>query len=188
MQLASGVALALALVGCGRAAGERAREDMAILRAEHSSEKLVARGRGFASVGDLTRAEEYLTAALDQGADPRVVMPLLLDVCVRDGRYRSAIQHAEAHLQRQPNDLPTRLVLGTLYAALGEAKAARLALEQVVSDQPDEAQAHYVLAVVARDQEADVVAADRHFREYLRIQPEGSHADEARGSLLKRLP
>jgi predicted Zn-dependent protease len=188
MQVALGLGIALVLAGCGHSAAEQARADLTILRAEHSSEKLVARGRAFAEVGDLTRAEEYLAASLDEGADPRAVMPVLLDVCIRGARYRSAIQHAENHLKRQPNDSPTRLVLGTLYAALGEPKAARLALEQVVAAEPDGAQAHYVLAVVARDQEADVVEADRHFREYLRIRPNGEHADEARDSLLTRLP
>jgi predicted Zn-dependent protease len=188
MQRACGVALALAVVACGHTPAEKAQADLAVLRAEHSSEKLVARGQAFATVGDLTRAEEYLAAAIDEGADPRTVMPMLLEVCIRGARYRSAIQHAETHLKRQPHDVPTRLVLGTLYAAVGEPKAARAALEEVVEAQPDEAQAHYVLAVVARDQESDVVEADRHFREYLRIQPNGAHAEEARGSLLKRLP
>jgi len=158
------------------------------MRAEHTTENLAERGRAFAAVGDLTRAEEYLAAALDQGANPKEILPLLLDVCVRGGRYRSAILHAEAHLRRNPTDQATRLVVGTLYAALGEDKEAHEALQQVVDARPDDAQAHYVLAVLARDNENDVVSADRHFREYLRIQPNGAHAEEARASLLKRMP
>ena len=30
--------------------------------------------------------------------------------------------------------------------------------------------------------------ADMHFRTYLALEPEGSHADEARGLLLQRVP
>ncbi len=157
------------------------------MRAEHSAANLLERGRAFAEVGDLTRAEEYLASAIDQGADRREALPLLIDVCVRGGRYRSAIQHAENHLRKQPRDLRTRLVLGTLHYAVGDMAEAHAALEQLLEERPNEARAHYVLAVMARDNENDVVAADRHFREYLRIAPAGDHAEEARASLLKRV-
>jgi Tfp pilus assembly protein PilF len=181
--------VACALAACGpTTAVAQAEADLATIRTEHSAAKLVERGKAFAAVGDLTRAEEYLVAALDQGADPKQALPTLLDVCVGGGRYRSAVQHAENHLRRHPHDQATRLVLGTLYAALGEGRDAKTALEQVVEARPDDAQAHYVLAVVARDTDGDVVQADRHFREYLRIEPNGAHAEEARASLLKRMP
>lgn len=91
-------------------------------------------------------------------------------------------------------------MVGALYAAINEGKQAREQLEHVVTSEPNakksepavppkiEAQAHYLLGVVARDSESDAVEADRHFREYLRIEPNGSHADEAKSSLLKRVP
>jgi tetratricopeptide (TPR) repeat protein len=185
--LALSGALAIGLAGCAHTPVEKAEADMATMQAETSKKNLVDRGRAFAAVGDLTRAEEYLAAAIDQGAHHKDVLPLLLDVCVRGGRYRSAIQHAENHLRRFPHDHGTRLVVGTLHAALGESREARSALELVVEARPDDAQAHYVLAVVARDDE-DVIGADRHFREYLRLQPTGTHAEEARASLLRRMP
>jgi tetratricopeptide (TPR) repeat protein len=181
-------AIGLALPACAHTPAEKAEQDIQSLRTEHSKDNLTERGKAFAAVGDLTRAEEYLAAALDQGATPKEILPLLLDVCVRGGRYRSAIQHAENHLRRNPNDYSTRLVVGTLYAALAEVKDAKRELETVVEARPNDAQAHYVLAVLARDNENDVVSADRHFREYLRIEPNGAHAEEARASLLKRMP
>lgn len=181
-------ALASTATGCASTPAEKANQDLQNLRAEHSQENLTERGKAFAAIGDLTRAEEYLAAAIDQGANPKEILPLLLDVCVRGGRYRSAIQHAENHLRRNPHDHATRLVVGTLYAALAEVKEARTALQQVVDARPNDAQAHYVLAVLARDNENDVIVADRHFREYLRIEPNGAHAEEARASLLKRMP
>jgi tetratricopeptide (TPR) repeat protein len=184
--LVLGVAGGLA---CGPSTpAEKAQADMATFRKEASTDNLVDRGKAFAAVGDTTRAEEYLSAALDQGANPKDVLPILLQVCVQTGRYRSAIQHAENQLRKHPDDVRTRFVLGTIYAAIGETKDAKSALETVVAARPDESRAHYALAVLARDSENDVIGADRHFREYLRIEPEGSHAEEARASLLKRMP
>lgn len=177
-----------ALAGCAKTPSQKTQADLATYREEQRAPLLLERGRTFATLGDPTRAEEYLVAALDAGAPPSDVMPLLLDVCVRGGRYRSAIQYAENHLRKWPRDVGTRLVLGTLYAAVGEHRSARLTLERVVSERPDEAQAHYTLGVLARDDDDDLQAADRHFREYLRIAPTGQHAEEARASLLTQVP
>ncbi|MBS2014649.1 MAG: tetratricopeptide repeat protein [Deltaproteobacteria bacterium] len=154
---------------------------------ETTHDRLVERGRAFAAVGDYTRAEEYLAAALDQGADARKVLPQLLEICVQTGKFRSAIQHGENHLRKHPDDVRTRFVVATLYAALNENKAAKKQLQTVVEVRPNEARAHYVLGVLAREDE-DAVSADRHFREYLRIEPNGDHAEEARASLLKKVP
>jgi len=177
------------LAGCGPVTpAEKAQADLATMHQESTADKLVERGRGFAAVGDSTRAEEYLAAALDAGADPKEVLPLLLEVCVQTGRYRSAILHAENHLRKHPDDMRTLFVLGTLYAALGENKEARSVLEHVVEARPNDSRAHYALAVLARDADNDLIAADQHFREYLRLEPNGSHAEEAKASLMKRMP
>jgi tetratricopeptide (TPR) repeat protein len=187
--------------GCAPTPAQKAEADIRSVRSEANAKTLVERGKAFAAVGDHTRAEEYLASGLDAGADPRDVLPLLMDVCVKTGRYRSAIQHGENHLRKHPHDLQTRVMVGALYAAINEGKQAREQLEHVVkadtasAKSSDEvvspkiqAQAHYLLGVVARDSESDAVEADRHFREYLRIEPNGSHADEAKSSLLKRVP
>jgi tetratricopeptide (TPR) repeat protein len=186
---ASVAAFALALtVGCSSTPAEKTQANMQTMRDEQTPEKLLERGRAFAVLGDPTRAEEYLASALDAGADPKDVMPTLLEVCIRNSRYRSAIQHAENHLRKHPSDVGTRLVLGNLYVALGEVRDGRAALERVITMRPDESQAHYALAVLARDHDNDPTGADRHFREYLRIRPAGEHAEEARASLLQRVP
>lgn len=187
------------VVACAPTAAQKAEADMASIRKESDAKTLVERGKGFAAIGDPTRAEEYLASGIEAGADPRDVLPLLIDVCVKTGRYRSAIQHGENQLRKHPHDMRTRVVVGALYAAINESKQARQVLEHVVADARDaevppppvppslRAQAHYLLAVVARDGENDVVDADRHFREYLRIEPGGAHAEEAKASLLKQV-
>lgn len=183
-----GALLVAAAAGCTPTPQEQAQADMKRMRSEHSADKLFDRGRAFAQVGDLTRAEEYLVAALDQGKPAAVVLPELFSVCVRAGKYRVAVQYAEQHLARHPRDVSTRFVLGSLYAALGEGAAARRALEEVVREHPREARAYYALAVLMRDTEHDPVAADRYFRRYLELDAGGLHADEARESLLKKVP
>lgn len=185
--------------------------DIASVRKESDAKTLVERGKAFAAIGDHTRAEEYLASAIEAGAQPRDVLPLLMDVCVQTGRYRSAIQHGENHLRKHPHDMRTRVMVGALYAAINESKQAKEQLAQVIASEPIadgeiaegvdaqtsaqsspgpvrlQAQAHYLLAIVARYTDNDVVGADRHFREYLRMEPNGSHAEEARASLLKRM-
>lgn len=178
----------LALAACAPSAGERVKSNVKEFNAEQSAKTLIERGRAFASVGDLTRAEQYFAAALDQGGDEKQILPLLLSVCAQDGRYRVAISYAESYLKKHPNDVHARFVLGTLHAAVGNAPEAKVELERVLVQNPGEAQAHFALATVIRDNQGDLTSADHHFREYLRLSPEGTHAEEARASLLKTVP
>jgi predicted Zn-dependent protease len=182
------VVLVAPSLACQASIGTRVRADVHAFQKERSLDKLMDRGRAFAAVGDTTRAEEYLSAALDAGGDEAAVTPLLLSVCVRDGRYRMAIEYARSYLVRHPSDRRLRFVLGTLYAAVGESASAQHELEHVARADRDNADVQYALAVVLRDQQSDPSRADQHFREYLRLAPGGEHADEARASLLQEVP
>lgn len=173
---------------CAKSPATKVETDVKKVEDERTPDKLVARGKAFARIGDLTRAEQYFSAALDEGAEPRVVLPLLLRVCVESGRLRVAIRHADDYLKQHPDDNHLRYLLGTLYAAVGEPAEARRQLEDLLQRDPDNADAHYALAVLARDVDGDYARADQHFREYLRLNPQGPHAQEARGSLLKSVP
>lgn len=180
--------LPMFLVGCGPPPAARIDSNVEKVEKEREPHKLVARGKAFARIGDLTRAEQYLASALDQGADPDEVLPVLIRVCIESGRFRVAILHASNHLKSQPDNVPLRFLLGSLYSAVGDASAAREHLERVVGTDPAHADAHFALAVIARDHEGDLMRADRHFREYLRLRPDGPYADEARASLLESVP
>jgi Flp pilus assembly protein TadD len=111
-------------------------------------------------------------------------MPLLLEVCIKEQRYRLAAQYARDYLVSHPNDVRVRLVLASLYAATEDSKLAKAEFERVLEARPRDAQAHYALAVLLRDAEQDPVGADAHFREYLRLDPKGPHAEEAKSSVL----
>lgn len=179
------VVLAVTAVGCVRSEETRVKNNVETMQREQTADKLLARGKAFASVGDLTRAEQYLAAALDAGGDPRKVLPPLISVCVDGKRYRVAIDYAEPHLKAHPQETKLRFLVGTLYLAVGDATAARARFDEVVATDPADGEAHYALGVVLRDSEKDYVGADKHFREYLRLEPKGSHADDARASLLR---
>jgi tetratricopeptide (TPR) repeat protein len=172
------------LVACASKNAEM-RANLATFNSERTPDKLIARGKAFSALGDTTRAEEYYAAALEAGGNEKEIMTLLLEVCVRDGRYRAAIEYARPYIQKHPDDVRCRYVLGTLYQAVAEPKNARTELEVVVSTMPNEADPHFALATILRDEDKDLVAAEGQFREYLRLAPNGNHAEEARASLLQ---
>lgn len=188
LRLYGTLALLAATAGCAENPGARMADSVTTMRAERSVENLAQRGRAFADVGDLTRAEQYLAAALEAGAPYRSILPLLLRVCVAERRLRVAINYAEPIMKKQPDDHGLRVVLASLYAGVGDMRGAREQLEAVLRRAPDLAQAHYILGVILRDSDADPAAASHHFKEYLRIKPSGVHAEEARNSLTEVAP
>lgn len=177
--------VAAGAVACGPPPTPHVSEQIQTVKNEERPDKLVAKGKAFAELGDNSRAEQYLAAALDRGADPRVVLPLLVRVCIAEQRYRVAIDYAEPQLRRQPGDYRLRFVVASLYQSIGDVAAARRELQRVVDSKPDHADAHFAIGVLFRDEDKDPAAADPHFREYLRLKPDGPHAPEARAALLK---
>jgi tetratricopeptide (TPR) repeat protein len=182
------LSLATSCWGCVTTGGQKIESQMETLEQERTPEKLVQRGKAFARVGDFTRAEQYLSAALDAGADPKFALPILLRVCVAEQRYRAAISYAEPQLKQKPEDFRLRFVLASLYTSIGESSVAWEHLTQVLTDAPDFAEAHFAIAMLSLKTDQDPVAADEHFREYLRLEPDGNHAAEAKSHLLRSMP
>jgi Flp pilus assembly protein TadD len=91
-------------------------------------------------------------------------------------------------MRRHPGDTDVRYALATVHVALGDLGAARSELERVVEERPELADPHYALATVLRQTGEGLLDADRHLREYIRLDPEGEHAEAARASLLKSVP
>jgi Tfp pilus assembly protein PilF len=179
------VSVTFALCACGASQGDKMKADIQEAQAQQTADKLVRRGREFANAGDTTRAEQYFASAINRGGDEKSILPMLLIVCIQDGRFRVAIEYASTYLKRHPADVKVRLLLGTLYSAIGDAQPAHRELQRVLDAEPADVDAHYALAVLSRDNENDPVSADKHFREYLRLAPNGPHAEEAQASLLQ---
>jgi len=183
------VAVVAALVACGPPLERPAdvSADLEKMQDARRPERLLARGKAYARLGDLVRAEQYLAAALDEGADVEATLPLLLRVCVASRKYRAAIDVAEPWLIKRPADQKLRFVVASLYSSIGETEQAKKLLEAIVDKTPDNAEVRFALGVLYRDEKNDPVNADRHFRAYLELAPQGPHAEEAKSSVMTRL-
>jgi tetratricopeptide (TPR) repeat protein len=182
------LALLLGASACVRTPEARLREQVEVTRRETDPALLLERARALRAMGDLTRAEQYLKLALANGGEPRKILPELVGICVADERYRAAAEYVKDHLRRHPAEHQLRFLLASLYVGLEEKELARSELERVLLALPSHAEAHFTLGLLYRDTIGDAERADEHFRNYLVLKPSGSHADEARGSLLTRLP
>jgi tetratricopeptide (TPR) repeat protein len=184
--LAQCVVVGVLVAGCSPASSASSPDKVTVVntfRKEQAPDKLLAEGKALAALGDSVRAEEYLAAALAGGGNDKEIVPILVQVCVNDGRLRSAIDYAEPYVQRHPDDTRARYLLGTLYNGIGAFDRARAEYEAVVSAAPDVAEPHWALALLLRDDVNDPNQATVQFREYLRLAPTGPHADEARASI-----
>jgi predicted Zn-dependent protease len=115
------------------------------------------------------------------------VLPRLLRVCVGAQRYRAAVEYARPYLERDPDTWPLRFLVASIHIGLGEPRSAQRHLELLLVHNPRHAEAHFTLAQLLRDDLHDPAQADVHFREYLALEPEGTHASEARDGLLTPL-
>jgi len=175
---------ALAL-GCG--GQTQAVRDRAALKHEVSPEELLRKGDASAKVGDMTRAEQYYVMAQRAGAPEQQVVQRLLVACVADQRYPVALEYAEQYLRRHPADIELRFATASLKAALGDLPAAREMMTQVLHERPTWAEAHYALASVLRQSGEEQQLADEHDLEYLKLKPQGTYAEAARGRLRQSL-
>lgn len=182
------LAAAAALLGCASAPRSSVRSNVEVMREERTADKLFERGRAFAAVGDHTRAEQYLSMALDAGGDRAEIMPLLLRACIEGERYLVALDYARDDLRQNPSDLRLRFVVASLETAMGNPRSAVVDLRAVLDGDPDDAEAHFALASLVRESSGDPDEANLHFREYLRLSPGGAHATEARALLGKEVP
>jgi tetratricopeptide (TPR) repeat protein len=177
----------LAFSGCAsRAARERSEADA--IKKETDSKELFARGEASAAAGDMTRAEQYMVAALKAGGDDRAITQRLLVFCAADQRYPVALDYVDTYLRHHPNDTHLRFARASLYAATGDRAKAEEDLERVIAEKPEWPEAHFELATVLREKGSSALVADLHYREYLRLSPDGAYAEAARGYLLKSVP
>jgi tetratricopeptide (TPR) repeat protein len=173
--------------GCGGAAAQQERERQSVAKAASAAE-LTKRGETAASVGDMTRAEQYFAAALGAGGEEKFLVQRLLVVCVADERYPVAIKYADEYLERHPGDVDISFASASLHAAVSDWASARRLLEFVLRKRPNWSEAHFALATVLRAQDDSPGLADVHDLEYLKLSPNGPLAERARARLTGGTP
>jgi tetratricopeptide (TPR) repeat protein len=150
------------------------------VQAPPTGEQLFARAHDYAYRGEDLAAEQYFATARAAGVAEERVVRELIKVCVSAGRLEHAIHHAQSYVERHPEDRAIRHALASIYFAKGDALSARAELEQLLRDWPEHAEAHFLLALILREQYADMAGAKRAFESYLALAPSGEHASEAR--------
>ncbi len=140
--------------------------------------ELRAKGLAYARRGDLTRAQQYLSAAKQKGFDERVVVPEIVKVCVASSRLRAALAFADPYLAKHPEDAGMNYVVGTIHLALGNVQRASSHLSGALQPKIIMIDAAFSLALIAQDNH-EPEEARRHFQHYLRVRPKGRYAARA---------
>jgi len=177
--------VAVASLGLGCASSQVKNTPRTDPLREASSADLLERGKALLAQGDYIRAEQYLTGAVKLGKKRQDVLPLLLEACVRSGRYHAALGHANESLTHNPEDWRLRFMVATLYYSLGDTVRAQEELARVLREESSYAPAHYVLGEVLVAV-GDAASSKASFERYLELAPKGARAAEARARLAKR--
>jgi tetratricopeptide (TPR) repeat protein len=182
---AAGCATAAGKGGVSTGAASAAPSAVATTEAtdDRSAETLFRRGVELQHLGDSTRAEQYLGAAIARGYPIAQAFPALLDVCLASDRFDTALRYARARLLQSPDDWSLRYLVATLELSAGHDDRALPELRRLIDEKPDRPEAHYLLAVVARDHLGNRTLAARSFGTYLGLDPVGAHASEAKAFL-----
>jgi predicted Zn-dependent protease len=153
--------VAILLAACGNASTPEPRQSSTARNEQRTTAELVNSGREAASRGDAVRAEQYLSLAIEQGADRRQVMPLLLDACLKSSHLRAALNHAEPYLREHPEDDALRYLVANIHVSLGQLVRAKRELGLLLQKDPRNPDAHYLFGIL--DSGTDLDAARDHF-------------------------
>jgi tetratricopeptide (TPR) repeat protein len=134
------------------------------------------------AAGALTEAAEALRAVLQaQGPTAQVVF-MLAELLYRMGDLTAARERYYAAVELDAEHLEARSSLGCVLAELGEHELALAALDGVLRQQPDYADAHWHVAGVLHDM-GRPAESRRHLQTFLALAPESPWATMAREKL-----
>ena len=134
------------------------------------------------AAGEFTEAAEALRAVLQAEGPTAQVVFMLAELLYRSGDLTAARERYYAAVELDDDHLEARSSLGCVLAELGDHELSLAALEGVLRQQPDYADAHWHMAGVLADvgRAAD---SQRHLRAFLALAPESPWAALARERL-----
>ena len=139
------------------------------------------------AAGALSEAAEALRAVLQaQGPTAQIVF-MLAELLYRAGDLTAARERYYAAVELDADHLEARSSLGCVLAELGEHELALAALDGVLRQQPDYADAHWHMAGVLHDV-GHKLDSQRHLRTFLALAPESPWATMARERLCAAEP
>lgn len=134
------------------------------------------------AAGEFAEAAEALRAVLQAQGPTAPVMFMLAELLYRAGDLAAARERYYATIEIDADHLQARSSLGCVLAELGEHELALAALEGVLRQEPEYADAHWhvaaVLTALGREPEAR-----HHLRTFLNLAPESPWAESAREQL-----
>lgn len=144
--------------------------------------ELLALAADLESCGSLFEAAEALRAVLQAQGPTSQVMFTLAELLYRAGDLTAARERYYATIELDADHLEARASLGCVLAELGEHELAIAALDGVLRQQPDYADAHWHVAGVLHDIGREDESR-RHLREFLELAPESPWATLAASRL-----
>lgn len=135
-----------------------------------------------AADGHLEEACEALRAMLQAFPPTAEVVFTLAELLYRSGDLTAARERFYMAIELDPDHLSARASLGCLLWEMGEHELAIAALDGVVRQQPDFADAHWQLAGIL-EETGRLDEAKHHLREFLSLAPESPWTDAAREKL-----
>lgn len=134
------------------------------------------------AAGEYVEAAEALRAVLQAQGPTAAVNFMLAELLYRAGDLTAARERYYSAIELDPDHLRARASLGCVLGELGEPELALAALEGVLRQEPDYADAHWhvagILAALGRDADSH-----RHLRRFLALAPQSPWADLARERL-----
>lgn len=134
------------------------------------------------AAGDYVEAAEALRAVLQAQGPSAEVNVMLAELLYRSGDLTAARERYYAAIELDSEHLRARANLGCVLAELGEPELALAALEGVLRQEPEYADAHWHVAGVLRDLGRESEAR-RHLRRFIELAPQSPWVDVARHRL-----
>lgn len=140
--------------------------------------ELLAMAADLEAAGELEPATEALRALLQAGGPSARVTFMLAELLYRVGDLTASRERYYAAIELDPDHLEARTGLGCVLAELGDHELAEAALDGVLRQQPDYADAHWHLAGIL-DSVGRAFDATRHLRTFVALAPDSPWARTA---------